>query len=435
VSARIGAPAALLQRVRGRWRFVADSGDGSARQAAGEVPAAMDPAPGSVEPHWTGIPLDPHTDWMLLVPGRKDEWQGRDEISAHRDDFGRAVADMTREQRAASVARADRIAYVLGRRLSVLSRPQDVYDRIVTAMARAARAEIGALALYLPDERALRIVSTAGYPHAIVDHVRLQPGEGIIGRVFASGRAQLSVEAAEPPDSRRVRRRYRTESSIVLPLQSGRTVLAVISVADPIGGEHFTRIDLLALRRLIPVTILALERLMARAESERVALVASIDPVTGLANRSYLQRQLDAEIERAQRVQQPLATILLDVDDFKRVNDTRGHIEGDRLLREIAQLVTESVRIFDVCGRYGGDEFAVVMPGATEPIVQQVAERVRRAVAERFTGATGGPRITLSVGVGLLQPHDTPEQLFRRADAALLAAKAQGKNAVRFASQ
>ena len=185
---------------------------------------------------------------------------------------------------------------------------------------------------------------------------------------------------------------------------------------------------------LEPVASLALERFRAYAELRTMARTAQVDPVTGLANRHYLQRRLDAEIERARRLQQPLAMVLLDVDDFKRVNDTWGHVEGDQLLREIAQLLTENVRIFDVCTRYGGEEFAIVMPGASESIVRHVAERVRRSVEDAFKGSLGGPKITLSAGGALLQSGDDAEQLFRRADAALLSAKRHGKNVVRFAA-
>lgn len=338
-----------------------------------------------------------------------------------------------REHRRAVIARADRAAYVLARRLASTADPQTVHDRIVQAMTCVVNAELGALALYVLEDRALRIVSTAGYPHAIVEHVRMQPDQGIIGRVFASGRAFLrNVPAAG--EQRPHRPRYRTESSIVIPLQHAGARLGVVSVADPLTRETFTAADVVAMRRLVPAAMLALERLASKRELDRVASAARVDAVTGLVNRRYLQNRLEAEIERAQRLNQPLATILLDVDDFKQVNDTFGHVEGDKLLWEIAQIVRDSVRIFDVCARYGGEEFAVLLPGATEAVVRQVAERVRRTVEEAFTDAVAGPRITVSAGVALLAPRDTAEQLVRRADAALLAAKAQGKNVVRFAA-
>jgi diguanylate cyclase (GGDEF)-like protein len=124
--------------------------------------------------------------------------------------------------------------------------------------------------------------------------------------------------------------------------------------------------------------------------------------------------------------------MMIDVDDFKRVNDTYGHLEGDRVLREIAEVLTENVRSFDICTRYGGEEFAILMPGAEQRVAIQIAERVRRAVEQSTGDVHGGVRITVSAGVALLGPGDTPQELLRRTDRALLRAKAEGKNAVRF---
>ena len=93
---------------------------------------------------------------------------------------------------------------------------------------------------------------------------------------------------------------------------------------------------------------------------------------------------------------------MVDIDDFKRINDTLGHLEGDRALRDVANLLRRGVRIFDLCARYGGEEFAILMPGATRHVAVQVAERIRRVVHER--SAKGGAAMTVSIGVGLLGP-------------------------------
>lgn len=370
---------------------------------------------------------------MLLVSGPAAHWDGRIDLVEELVRLASVTRTMKRQQRPAVLQRADRIAYILGRRLTRLTDAARVHEEIVRAMTWTVRAEVGALALYDPEHAALQIVSTVGYPRAIVEHLRLKPGEGVIGHVFSYGLPFLASEEhglAKVPQ----RPRYRTASCIVLPLRHANVSIGVISVADPLHGEHFSRDDLAALGRLVPGATLALERLRAYAELSAVSREARIDPVTGLANRHYLQARLEAEIERAQRLHQALAIVLLDVDDFKHVNDTWGHVEGDQLLREIAQLLAANVRIFDVCTRYGGEEFAVIMPGATEAIVRQVAERVRRSVEESFRGAMGGPKITLSAGGALFQPGDSTEQLFRRADVALLTAKRQGKNAVKLAA-
>jgi diguanylate cyclase (GGDEF)-like protein len=138
---------------------------------------------------------------------------------------------------------------------------------------------------------------------------------------------------------------------------------------------------------------------------------------------------LEAEIERARRQAQDLALLLIDIDDFKHVNDTRGHLEGDRILREVADLLREGVRIFDVCARYGGEEFVIVMPAASETVAQQVAERIRSQIERRFRDES--PSVTVSIGVAMLGNQMTPNEFVDIADRRLIDAKRAGKNLVR----
>jgi diguanylate cyclase (GGDEF)-like protein len=432
-STQVGVPAALLQRVRGRWRFAGQSGDqGPGVDSVRMVRAGDGSYAGSDERFCTGLALEGLSDWVVLLPGPKEQWEARHDLPGPLEQLGEDARAMTRLQRATALARADRIGYLLGRRCARLSDPERIHHDIARAAAAAVKADLAALAVFVPDEGTLRIVSTHGYPQMIVEHIRLEPGEGVMGRVFAS-RRPFFAGAGPRAELFPSRLRYRTGSCIVIPLVANGRAIAVLSVADPIDGDHFSREDLHALQRVAPVATLALARLGTIQDMEALAVAARVDPVTRLANRQYLIGRLDAELERAQRLQHPLAMMLIDIDDFKRVNDTFGHLEGDHILREIGALLTDNVRLFDVCTRYGGEEFAVVMPGAHETVARQVSERVRAAVEQAFRGITGGPRITLSVGVALFQPGDTAERLTGRADAALLVAKAQGKNVVRFA--
>jgi len=339
---------------------------------------------------------------------------------------------MSTREASDSLQKATRLASILGQRLIRTSDDAAVEQMIIRALVSAVDAQCGALALVVPQEGVLRIVATEGYPHAIVEHIRIGPGEGILGRVFSSGRPVLVGDEAALAASPQ-RRRYRTQSCVVVPLKIEGRVIGVAAVSDPRHRDRFERIDLRALRLLLPMASLALERQRLRTQVVTVSQAAIMDPVTGLANRVYLGTRLDAEIERSRRLGQPLALLLVDIDNFKRVNDTWGHLVGDRVLHEVAVLLAEHVRIFDVCTRYGGEEFAIVMPGADEAVAMQVAERVRRAADLAYGNARGGVRVTLSVGVALLGVHDTAVSLIDRADQAMLVAKADGKNAVRSA--
>ena len=156
-----------------------------------------------------------------------------------------------------------------------------------------------------------------------------------------------------------------------------------------------------------------------------VTELATVDAVTGLFNRRYLETRLEVEIERSRRQQLDLAVLLIDIDDFKRVNDTRGHLEGDRTLREVADLLRAGVRSFDVCARYGGEEFAIVMPAASVAVAHQVAERIRAAVEQRFHRHQ--PVVTVSIGVGMLGATHSAHQLLEVATARSLQVRKQAK--------
>jgi diguanylate cyclase (GGDEF)-like protein len=157
------------------------------------------------------------------------------------------------------------------------------------------------------------------------------------------------------------------------------------------------------------------------------------DALTGLYNRRYFEERLDAEVKRSQRSEQPVSLVLMDVDHFKRINDTYGHPAGDATLREVAQKVKAAVRSVDVVCRYGGEEIAVILPSCSMEEAREVAERARSAV-EATQGGSGmafPEPITLSAGIASCPvPFTTPTGLTKAADAALYEAKRKGRNRV-----
>ena len=165
-----------------------------------------------------------------------------------------------------------------------------------------------------------------------------------------------------------------------------------------------------------------------------LAHLATVDQVTGIFNRRHFDDRLEAEIQRGRREGGNLALLMIDVDDFKALNDTRGHLYGDRVLREVGDILRRSVRSFDVCARYGGEEFVILMPGASASTAVQIAERIRKYTESHFADSwrfAGSGRPTLSIGVSTLAADMTGEALVASADAALLWAKAAGKNTVK----
>jgi diguanylate cyclase (GGDEF)-like protein/PAS domain S-box-containing protein len=167
--------------------------------------------------------------------------------------------------------------------------------------------------------------------------------------------------------------------------------------------------------------------------NERLQHESIHDPLTGLYNRRYLEDILERETRRAVRAEHGLSVILLDLDHFKRFNDTYGHDAGDTVLRETAALFLKSVRAEDIVCRYGGEEFVIILPMADFKVACARAERIREKVRELHLLYRGQPlgSITVSAGVAGLPEHGiVPKELLAAADAALYRAKAEGRDRV-----
>jgi diguanylate cyclase (GGDEF)-like protein len=166
-------------------------------------------------------------------------------------------------------------------------------------------------------------------------------------------------------------------------------------------------------------------------QHESLSKLTVTDPLTQLANRRFFENQLKLEIKRLSRHGQGLSMLVIDVDDFKKLNDTLGHTAGDEFLRQIARILKETLRATDLAARYGGEEFVVVATGTTLQGAVVLAEKIRTAVAEAsfIVDSSMRPRrVTISVGVAEYRGSQT--DLFNSADAALYEAKSAGKNCV-----
>jgi diguanylate cyclase (GGDEF)-like protein len=216
-----------------------------------------------------------------------------------------------------------------------------------------------------------------------------------------------------------------------IPVTAGTRTLGVISVADRVDNRQFDRRDLAVLRGLAGVAGLAIDRFIALQDAQKSAHLAAIDPVTGLYNRRYFNARLSEEMERARRQGTPLSVMLLDVDGLKQLNDRLGHATGDAVLRLIGGVLQRSVRLFDICCRYGGDEFAILMPGSGIESSAQIAERIRAGI-EDCRPSTGpwddSIKVSASIGIAAATGDQAEEEVIARADHALYRAKREGKN-------
>ncbi len=165
-----------------------------------------------------------------------------------------------------------------------------------------------------------------------------------------------------------------------------------------------------------------------RKLEERLTELANIDDLTKIYNRRKFFKELSKEIDRAKRYNRPLSLIMADIDDFKLVNDTYGHLIGDCVLKDLAQLFKDMIRASDCVARYGGEEFVIITPETDLAGAVKLGEKLRQVV-EGFSFCSG-IHITISLGVTQFEKEDTTDLLIRKVDNAMYEAKRQGKNQV-----
>jgi diguanylate cyclase (GGDEF)-like protein len=251
---------------------------------------------------------------------------------------------------------------------------------------------------------------------------------------LAGAESKASREAAGSAET--VRRREGGRRALAVPLVSGERVVGVLeAVREGDGARLFSSGEASLLSALALPLAAALSNSARVAEAERLS---QTDDLTKLHNARYLRQYLVNELKRARRYGSQVTAFFLDLDDFKQVNDSHGHLVGSHVLMEMAGVILASVRDTDVVSRYGGDEFVVVLPETDLEMGLRVAERVRERIGDHaFTGGRGlRLRLTASFGVAAFPAHaQSPQQLVARADAAMYEAKASRKNCVRHAAE
>ncbi len=256
-------------------------------------------------------------------------------------------------------------------------------------------------------------------------------GEGLVGRVAERREPWIVRDGRRDPRLTREEQRSGPPCALLLlPLVAGEETLGVAQFERDAPGT-FTPREMARIRALAAQTAATLANVLSH---QNIYNQAVTDGLTGLYNRRYVQSTLVEERRRAQRYGHPLSVVMLDVDCFKSYNDTYGHVQGDVLLKKMAAILRESVRDVDVVGRYGGEEFIIVMPETPSRDAYQTAERLRLAVARTvFPGFAHDPELavykTISLGVATF-PDDTNDThaLVNLADGALYRAKHGGRN-------
>jgi diguanylate cyclase len=218
-----------------------------------------------------------------------------------------------------------------------------------------------------------------------------------------------------------------TDKPISMPYGTALERFATMSVfALTIGRCMFLGIFSASMRQSLYASGLKLKEAYRRIEE-----LAELDELTGSYNRRCIMRMLDEEITRARRTGTPCSIALIDLDWFKRINDAHGHPTGDEVLRTFAITTFANIRVIDRFGRYGGEEFLLVLPETPTDAAAQILDRLRQIISDLdWSAFSPGMRVTISAGVSTLHPDETPDTFLARADSALYSAKARGRNQI-----
>jgi diguanylate cyclase (GGDEF)-like protein len=443
LSKALNTRACILQQVDRGWMLLAQT-----RAGLGVTISDLQLALGGMSPRALATPVDVHsigegvwTSIWVEEPGGPlaillaGDWTLLERVALHPLAMLLTFAFRSVDEREARQATERWLidGFTLARRLSRLGGLELVAQRVVDQISRSLNADRVALALYRPAEDRLSVVAAHGYSPALVKDVRIERGSWVIGHVYARGRPVVVADVRQINGMALERRPYRTFSFAAVPIVAGTETIGVLTATDKKDGSSFDGRDAIGLRMFGASATLALMAARNDTELRRLAYAVTIDSLTELFNRPYFDARLHQEIERAKRHSSTLTLLMADVDNFKAINDTHGHQIGDAVLQAVGGVLRSSVRIFDVCSRYGGDEFAILMLGSDQSSAMALAERMRQRVNEYEVKEDGRPRLprtTLSIGVAVMRSGEGPTDLIRRADQSMYNAKAAGKNRV-----
>ncbi len=219
-----------------------------------------------------------------------------------------------------------------------------------------------------------------------------------------------------------------SRSYIGIPFIVENKVVAVLSIH---GDEpnKFSVYDVNLAKAIMEMGSAILERVLYL---ERLGIYSSIDEMTKLFNKREFMQRIKEEVDRAQRYGRKLSILIFDLDNFKEWNDTFGHLAGDRLLKEIGEIIKDSIRSTDLAFRFGGDEFIVLFPETSLNGASLTAQKILENISKRFS--RGSVKLSASAGIAEYKPGETPEDFINRADRALYTAKNSGKNKIYIAS-
>jgi two-component system cell cycle response regulator len=323
-------------------------------------------------------------------------------------------------------------------------KPEEIYQILVRRVAHGLNISRCSIVIAGPDDDTGTVV--AAFENPMLHNLSVDLGKyPEIRRALVTGEVVLVRDATTDQLYEEVRGRW---SNGGLPVQTRSAIALRFSLRGQPAGVFFLRTttedaplneqDVQFAEQVITAAVAALEKAYdlenAVMGQEQMRHLAETDPLTNCFNRRALMEKLEQEMDRAARYATLLTGMMIDIDNFKQINDTHGHLVGDRVLKQLSNLLKREQRSVDIVARYGGEEFVVLLPETTSAESRNFAERILRRVATHEFGESGRPvRVTISIGIASYPGERVTdgESLLRLADNHLYRAKSDGRNRFR----
>ncbi len=305
---------------------------------------------------------------------------------------------------------------------------QDLMDKVVGIIKNTFKYLNTAILLLDPEKNILKVVAKEGYANRKIEDFSIKIGEGITGWVANAGKALVINDVHSDP--RYIEGFSEANSELAVPLKCKEEIIGVLDIESE-EFNAFDSKDLDTLRTLANYIAAYIKN--AELHQETVNL-SKTDSLTGLFNRRVFKDMLLKELQRAKRYNHPFSLIMIDIDNFKKYNDSFGHPEGDSVIKSLAQVFRASTRDVDTIARYGGEEFIIILPETSKQDAANIAERIRRNFKRInfYPRAAAKPlNMTISLGVATFPKDGTiAELLVNNVDNALYQSKRTGKDKI-----
>jgi diguanylate cyclase (GGDEF)-like protein len=345
-----------------------------------------------------------------------------------------AIIEKTNNQLERSVSDLS-VLYRVSQMISSTIVPEELYNVLIDVVVKTLGFQEFALLIFDEETRRLHVKAAYGFKdNQKIKELSFGLGEGISGRVAESKDLVYIKDTSRDPTYLHYKGEKMEEGSFLsLPIISHNRLLGVMNFSRP-GTDAFSPMDIKLLTSLGSQVGVSMENARLYAKTKELSVT---DELTHVFNRRHFQTMLQMEWKRAKRFARSVSLLMIDVDYFKRYNDAHGHVEGDRVLQEIAKILSESVREVDTVARYGGEEFAIILTHTTSDEAMGVAEKLCRLIREnpfKCEKESMESQVTISAGVANFpEDADDMETLVDHADIALYQAKSGGRNrAVRY---